>query len=206
MASKKLKVKVSGLGNHPKGWVPTAQDVPSSAPGDSEVSDYGRQEALQPSQADMRAAFGEPIDEGSKVRWSIDMRDKRKRGLYKELSEPRRRFMKERSGRMNGARKVHMTDRVTGESRYFPEDVAEVAGRRGNFRVRSHAMGSRVVMGPDGMLFKDAGAGTWWPTGRKCLGTPIDGSDPYDVYPSQADPSGVLWQLTDGEWHKAGDV
>ena len=133
------------------------------------------------------------------------MRDRKNRGLYKELTEPRRRYMKERSGRINGVTKVHMVDRSTGESRYIPSDVADTVGRAGNLKVRSRLCGSRVVRGPDGMLFKEAGAGVWWPTGRKCLGTPLDGSDPFDVAPAQCDPSGVLWMLTDGEWHRGGE-
>lgn len=216
MGRKKVTVKVTGLGNHPKGWEPTARDVPAHAPSNDAVADYGRQEALQPAQTDMRAAFGEPIDEvfpeghpqagqeTGKVLWSIDMQKRENRGRWREMSAARRRVMIERSGRMNGAQKVALADRVTGEQRYIPEDLAESVARDGNFRECRRRTGSNVCEGPDGMLWKRAGRGLWWPTGRKCLGSPLDGSDPYDVASPQSDPSGRLWERdAAGDWHEA---
>jgi hypothetical protein len=132
------------------------------------------------------------------------MRDRKKRGVFKELTTPRRRFMRMRADRMNGGAKVALADRVTGEQRYIPVDLAESVAREGNYRECGKRISTNVYEGPDGMLFKRAGRGRWWPTGRKCLGTPIDGSDPYDVAPIQEDPSGRLWERDEsGEWHEA---
>lgn len=216
MARSKRTVKVTGLGNHPKGWEPTARDVPAHAPSNAEVADYGRQEALQPAQSDMRTAFGEPIDEvfpkghpregqeTGKVRWSIDMQKRENRGRWRELSAARRKVMIERSGRLNGVQKVALADRATGEQRFIPVDMAESVAREGNYRECGRRVSTNIYEGPDGMLWKRAGRNRWWPTGRKCLGTPLDGSDPYDVVSPQSDPSGRLWERNDAdEWHEA---
>lgn len=201
MARSKRKVRVTGLGNHSKDWEPTSRDVPTHAPNEAAIADYGAQEALQPAQADMRSAFGEPIEEpGGKVRWSIDMTKRENRGKFKELTQARRRKMIERSGRMNGAHKVPLINRETGERSYVPDDLVDNVARNGNLKVLSRRLVSNVQAGPHGMLFKRAGAGRWWPTGRKCLGTPLDDSDPFDVDPVQEDPDGVVWVRHEGEW------
>lgn len=102
------------FGNHAPGWEPTSRDVPVDAPGLAEVVEVGKVEALRPTQADMKSAFGEPVDEGKTVRWSLDMKDPEVRGKYKELTAPHRRATIERSAKWNARRKVEIRNRTTG--------------------------------------------------------------------------------------------
>ena len=193
------------FGNHPPGWEPTGADVPSSVTRDLEG--VAKVMALKPTQADMRAAFGEPVDEGKSVRWSIDRRkDPRAWARWKEISAPHRRAEIERSYEWNGAhRKVQVVDPATGRRELVFEEHEDAIGRkRGLRRDRPFVGMRRVEVGPDGMLFRriaDAAGYPWMPTGRTCLGTPLDGRDPVARGP-QRDPDGEIWvQLVDGgEW------
>ena len=173
-----------------------------------EFRDIVREKAAAPSQTDMREAFGAPIEEpGGKIRWSIDMKSRENRGRMKELTAAKRRVMLERNGKMNSKPKVKLYDRASGQERVVLEELADFAGRRGNLRAARSYRGMRVERGPDGMLFREVRNGEWWPVGRKCLGTPLDGSDPFDVEPVQLAPDGAIWIRDDeGEWHAGGEV
>ena len=203
MASKRVgKVAVTGVGNHEAGWEPTAADVPSQAQAEFEAS--VRLQKLKPTQADMRAAFGEPIDEGKSVRWSIDRRnDPKAFAKWKEISTPHRRAETERSMHWNNShRKVQVVDPKTGRRELiFEEHEDRIGRRRGLRRDRPFASMPQIVAGPDGMLFRYLKSGGWYPTGRTCLGTPLDGSDPTALSP-QRDPDGETWCDFDGDWRR----
>lgn len=190
---------------------PTAQTTPvvqhdeRSGAVSEDFADLRREAAANASQADMRAAFGEPIREGRGVRWSVDMRDRRNRGLLKELTTAKRRVMIERNRKLNARTKVELVDRVTGARQYVLEDQADSIARKRNLHQPTRAGGLRVERGPDGMLFRLVGS-RWEPTGRKCLGTPLDGSDPFRVQPDQESPSGELWIKHGDGWRCYGPV
>lgn len=171
-----------------------------------DFADAKRERDANQSQSDMRSAFGEPIREGRSVRWSVDMRDRKNRGLLKEMTAPKRRVMIERSAKMNARAKVKLVDRQTGQVHYPLAEDADYLGRRRNLHQPMRARGLPVERGPDGMLFRCV-AGRWEPTGRKCLGIPIDGSDPLDVQSAQVSPANELWiRDKDGEWRCYGPV
>jgi hypothetical protein len=170
-----------------------------------DFADARREKDAAASQADMRAAFGEPIDEGRKVRWSVDMRERRNRGLWKELSTAQRRVKIERAGKLNARPKAMLTDRVTGQVQHVLVEDAERIGRSRNLKPAVHWGGCPVERGPDGMLFRRVSR-RWEPTGRSCLGTPLDGSDPEDVKPEQESPSGELWIKGPHGWRCYGPV
>lgn len=194
-----------GLGNHAPGWEPTAADVPVTAPGLAEMAEVGRVEALRPTQADMREAFGEPVDEGKSVRWSIDMRDPKARGKYRELTAAHRRATIERSGAYNAQPKVEIRNRETGEKRFVFAELEDHVGRKTGM-VRSRiGKGNPVERGPDGMLFRWVGR-EWLPTGRTCLGTPLDPSDSGLATGVQRDPSGGTWLEIEGEWEPVANL
>lgn len=206
MANKKFgNVKVTGVGNHEPGWEPKAADVPSQAIRDFE--EVGKVMALKPTQADMTAIAGAPIDEGKTVRWSIDRRKNPDAwNKWKEVSAPHRRAEIERSMHWNNShRKVTVVDPTTGRSEMVFEEHEDKIGRlRGLRRDRPFSAMKSVYRGPDGMLFRhlsDSSAHRWYPTGRTCLGEPLDGSDPTALSP-QRDPDGETWVEFDGEWKR----
>lgn len=191
------------FGNHPKEWEPTSKDVPSEAVRDLES--VAKVMALKPTQADMRAAFGEPKDEGKSVRWTVDRRkDPKAWARWKEISAPHRRAEIERSYEWNGShRKVQVVDPDTGRRELIFEEHEDAIGRkRGLRRDRPYARMPKLMPGPDGMLFRnlsDSKGYPWMPTGRTCLGTPLDGRDPFASGP-QRDPYGETWVEMDGQW------
>jgi hypothetical protein len=188
-----------GLGNHAPGWEPSANDVPLDAPGLADFAEAGKVEGLRPSQTDMRAAFGAPVDEGKSVRWSLDMRDPNARSKYKELTAPHRRATIERSHKYNARKKVEIRSRVTGEKRLVFEEFEDVIGRKNGMARSLLGRGCRVARGPDGMLFRLVG-GEWMATGRTCLGTPLDPQDSGLATGVQRDPDGGSWLCIEGEW------
>lgn len=188
-----------GFGNHPKGWEPKAADVPGSAVGMAEIQEAARARALMPSEADKRAAFGEPqrLPDGT-MGWRVDLTDPKKRGLHFELTKRWRQNETRRSGLFNARQKVACVDRRTGRQELvFAEDAEHIMRKSDKRPIASEWKGSRIVTGPDGMLFKQIGANAFWPTGRRCLGTPLDGSDPHVNMTPQRDPCGTLWVLVE---------
>lgn len=206
---KKAVTLTAPAGNHAPDWEPTSRDAPvvladeRTGAVDDDFRDAGRQASAEPSKADMRDAFGEATgcSDGSPG-WSIDMTKRENRGKWKELSAAKRRIMLERSGRMNAKPKARLKDRNTGEERVVLAEFEDLAGRMGNLKANVRWSGMRVERGVGGMLFREERRGVWTPTGRKCLGTPLDGSDPFDLEPVQYSPTGEVWlRDSDGEWH-----
>lgn len=209
------------FGNHAPDWQPTAADVPADAPGMAEVVEFAKVESLKPSQADMREAFGDPMVEtqgadggmalvredspegqsSTKVRWSVDMRDAKNRGLLRELTTPHRRASIERGKQWNGRRKVELRHPETGERRLVFEEMEETVGRKTGM-TRRWAKGLHVAAGPDGMLFRLV-SGTWEATGRTCLGTPLNGDG--IATGVQRDPDGGTWLCIEGTWEPVAD-
>jgi hypothetical protein len=109
---------------------------------------------------------------------------------------------------MNAQLKARLTDRVTGEEKVVLAQYEDLTGRRGNMRPTLKWGGCRVERGPDNqMLFREWSPGKWEPIGRKCLGTPLDGSDPTDMDNFQISPSGEMWVRDEtGEWILGGAV
>lgn len=113
--------------------------------------------------------------------------------------------MIERAGKMNARPKARLHDRVTGQERVCLAEFEDQLGRTGNLRPTIRWGGNRVLSGPDGMLFREFRRGRWEPLGRKCLGTPLDDSDPFDVSPVQISPNGEIWMKdARGEWRRGG--
>lgn len=196
-------VPVVGIGNHSQEWEPSGRDVPSHAAGMAEVELAGKSIAARPSEADKRAAFGPPqrLPDGT-MGWRVDLSDPKKKGAHDELVREWRRVEREKCGRYNGRPKVAMRNRDTGEQVHvFEESADDVARKRGLTPLSSGWKGSRIVTGPDRMLWKWAGDTLrWWPTGRTCLGTPLGGGDPTAMSP-QRDPDGRTWLTNaEGEW------
>jgi len=186
-----------GFGNHPVGWEPTAADVPSTAVGLDDIVESAHARSLMPSDADKRAAFGEPgvLPDGSPG-WRVDLRDPKAKGKHFELTQQWRRNEMRRSGKFNARPKVACVDRATGKQQLVFAEDAEHVMRKSQLRPqRSEWKGSPIVAGPDGMLFKQIGEHEYWPTGRRCLGTPLDGSDPRVYATPQRDPAGRMWML-----------
>lgn len=190
------------FGNHATTWEPTAADVPSDAPGLADLEAIGKVEALRPTQSDMKEAFGEPVDEGKSVRWSLDMKDPAVRGRYKELTQAHRRATITRSAEWNSRKKVEVRNRVTGETRLVFEEYEDTIGRASGMIRSGYGKGARVERGPDGMLFRWVAG--WMPTGRTCLGVPLSGDG--IAKGIQRDPDGVAWLCNDeGEWELVGE-
>ena len=134
------------------------------------------------------------------VTYSKILRNKER--AHDELVREWRRVEREKCGRYNGRPKVAMRNRDTGEQVHvFEESADDVARERGLTPLSSGWKGSRIVTGPDRMLWKWAGDTLrWWPTGRTCLGTPLGGGDPTAMSP-QRDPDGRTWLTNaEGEW------
>lgn len=190
------------LGNHAPDWEPTVKDVPQSAEvGAADLEELGKIRALGATHSDMTAAFGEPIDEGKSVRWEVDKRkDPQAFGKLKELTQAKRRAEMERSSRWNaGIRRVQMVDPQTGATDVVPEEHEDLIGRRrGLRRARPFAAMNKVERGPDGMLFRYVNG--WMPTGRTCLGTPLDPNDSGEARGVQRDPSGKMWAVRNSSW------
>jgi hypothetical protein len=122
----------------------------------------------------------------------------------KDVTSKGRRLYAERSAKLVAARepsKVRVRNRHGKVVRIHPENE-DWAGRvLGAKPVPTYVTGaSKLYTGKDGMLWRDV-AGYWIPTGRVCLGTPLDGSDP-EAKGVQRDPDGNPWvtNTLTGEW------
>lgn len=136
-------------------------------------------------------------------KWVADVPRDDPRGVHalRELSEPSRRLHVERAAEIAPpparARMRTADGRVVA---VHEENQRWLHQATGALPVASFTGGVRVVSGPDGMLWRDI-AGYWVPTGRTCLGTPVDGSSGVAEGP-QRDPAGNMWEVNPetGEW------
>lgn len=118
-----------------------------------------------------------------------------------ELERPSRRLHVERTSKVMAGRPKVAVRSVDGRRITIDATNENMAARiPGCLPVVSYG-GWTVVSGPDGMLWRNI-AKVWVPTGRTCLGTPLDPEDDGVARGPQEDPDGNMWELNPetGEW------
>jgi hypothetical protein len=93
---------------------------------------------------------------------------------------------------------VALRDKDGGIRRVDPS-IADATARRQGWSLLPGYGGVQVERGADGMLWRRV-AGQWWPTGKRCLGTPLRGRASISRGGVQHDPSGHPWRFIRGEW------
>lgn len=148
------------------------------------------------------------LTESEDGKYQIDVPRDDLKAVYalKDVTSKSRKLYAERSAKLAAERepsKVRVINRRGKVVRIHPENE-DWAGRvLGAKPVPTYVTAaSRLYTGKDGMLWRDV-AGYWVPTGRVCLGTPIDGSDP-EAKGVQRDPDGNPWEMNalSGEWEQ----
>ena len=163
--------------------------------------------AAAPRRADYKAALGKRrqryVKEAPDGRWEITVPrdDARAVQEIRHLADDTRKMQLERSQKAAGEYGCETTRVRTKDGRTVvvrAENERWLHRKTGALPAPQYG-GLRVVSGPDGMLWRSV-AGYWVPTGRTCLGTPLEG-DGVATGP-QRDPDGNMWELNPiaGEW------
>lgn len=203
------------FGNHAPDWEPSAKGLECS---DAALESIGRELDARPSKSDVIAAFGQPEyirgEDGKftgELKWSADRRkDKHAIAKWREMSAAHRREMIRRSGDFNAQSKVPLVGPDGKQQLVFEhlEDrVCEREGMRRDTRGSAQRASVKYVTGESGMIWRHyPDEDLYEPTGRWCLGTPLDDSDP-TLRGLHRAPDLTAWFGADnGSWQRLADM
>ena len=154
-----------------------------------------------PSWSEIKSAFGEQAVQNKRVNLDENTREGREnRRKMLDLMSPAWRAEAERGTRAN-ARIVKEELRTSDGRSMFPAAAfaEQVANERGMKPV-VHYGGTRLVAGPDGMIFALTRAYRWEPTGRCFPGKGVSWLDRPYATGVQRDPDGGLWEQIEDRW------
>jgi len=172
-----------------------------------DLGERQRVERLRPQKSDFIGRKGFRQAEGSSE-WSYHWRPNdgarktRQQHEVEDMTRPWRNAETERMAKLQGrSPRASLRDR-DGGIRYVDAALADQAARRNGWSHHWRARGTRVERGIEGGMLWRQCPGGWEPTGKACLGHPIEARR----LPSlQVDPSGRIWRRVGRQWMKHGE-
>jgi hypothetical protein len=171
------------------------------------VLEHGEIIKASPRRSDIVGALGKHrrdyLKDEPDGKWSLSVprEDMKAVQALDELERPARRLHVERTNKVKAADPTVRVRALDGRIIEISAESEPAASRvRGCLPVPSYG-GCPVEAGADGMLWRNV-ARIWVPTGRTCLGTPVNPEDDGIARGPQEDPDGNMWEQnpTSGNW------